>query len=1318
MTVKPDLQSLNRHREQAVARPLCPEFILNHHRAGRTDGVIDACAIDIDISGFSRVTDALSLRGPEGAELLADIIRAIFEPLTSCVHEYGGFVASYVGDGFLALFPQGPGLDDAVRRGLAAGWEMRQTIRSRHKFRTPFGTFDIKARIGIAEGQVRWRIFGDPRRRRHVYYFDGSPIVEVAKVRQLAGLGDLFATLSASAKFADAATTTATGDASARNVENVDNLPLPSMLEPARATVDPLVLDFVPESIATASGTGEFRQTTNLFLKLEFPQRDLDRFVQAIFEAQDRFGGCVNGLTDGDKGCTAMIFWGAPIATEDDIGRALEFCCHVMARLDLTISAGLTCGLAHAGFSGSTRQAVYTCSSRHVNLAARFMSAARPGTLYLDKAARDHALERFETEFVGNLELKGFSEPQPVYALGKRKESQSRLATSGGIVEREQEISELLGAVDHVFQSGRAGAAAVVGSAGSGKTAVLSALEEHILAAGTKGHAPAAEIIQLTAETGLGRPFGPFRKVLEALLGLAGVAAGHERRTVFDAAFDRLQTGTDSAVLKEELGFVRSFLAALLDVNLAGSTFSQVPELRTSNTAQAMIVALQALAGSRRLIVIADDLHAFDEESRESLHLMTDQSAVPVAVIASSRLDDSGEIPGLPFARERLLTLVSLRALGPDAVRAVAETALGAPVSTRVVDYLLEKTAGNPLYLEQLILTLNTSGGFVHLGTGQTARVELAPDSSAHIPQGLSGVLVARIDRLPARLKSVIQVAAVLGYEFEVPLLAAMLGDDGMVAAALEAGQAQQIWEEQAPGRFRFRHAMLRDSVYDMQLVVVRRNLHRQAAQALEQLAGKPDLLRLGALAYHFEHAEMPEMARRYLLKAGDMAHDSYDVPNAVRYYRLLLKSEIETGLQVRLSARLGALLVLTGDWEEALATLDSGLSAILGADDPAQEIEILIAMGDVLRQSGDFARARERLELARAIARRSGNELMLCKALGILAGTYKYSGDYARALVIYQEALIVAERVQGDNIIGVSLAGIASIHGLLGAYEKAIEYNRRAIPILERVGNRNELVYPIANLGIDLFTIGKHVEALEIFERALVESSAIGDRAGIWFTYHFIGRLHHETGAFHHAIQAYERAMMERRALGGDSIPFNTLPHLASAKAALGQDAAAIAALSAHLDVLEGGEPDHEHGLTYLEVAGLLGRRRSLAADLQTALDALAARGFGHDPLAWLQAAEKSARTGESMGMNSRVRILVACAAHWFGQGGISADVVGCLAAAERLSTTFAMAREAGFVRDRAREMGIGAEALGRAEPLYQPFSRQDARQVVLQTP
>lgn len=176
-----------------------PAFILDHHRAGRSDGAVEACVVDIDLSGFTSVTDALSVHGPQGAELLASIMRSVFEPLTSCVYEFGGFITNYTGDGFLALFPQMPDQEDAVRRGLAAAWDMRQTIRSRHTYKTPLGTFEISARLGLSSGLISWRVFSAPDQRRRIYYFDGAPIVEAAQVRQRAGLGHL-ATVQATTK--------------------------------------------------------------------------------------------------------------------------------------------------------------------------------------------------------------------------------------------------------------------------------------------------------------------------------------------------------------------------------------------------------------------------------------------------------------------------------------------------------------------------------------------------------------------------------------------------------------------------------------------------------------------------------------------------------------------------------------------------------------------------------------------------------------------------------------------------------------------------------------------------------------------------------------------------------------------------------------------------------------------------------------------------------------------------------------------------------------------------------------------------------------
>lgn len=164
------------HADLGVApfRLLCPSFVIEQFKAGRRAGSMHAAAIDVDISGFSKISDALSSARHEGSELLAKIIRSVFEPLTSSVYEYEGFIAHYSGDGFLALFPVDEDRRRAVERAASAAWQMRQSIRSRHTYRTPFGLFEFNARLGVAEGDVHWRIFSDPGDTRSTFYFGGQ----------------------------------------------------------------------------------------------------------------------------------------------------------------------------------------------------------------------------------------------------------------------------------------------------------------------------------------------------------------------------------------------------------------------------------------------------------------------------------------------------------------------------------------------------------------------------------------------------------------------------------------------------------------------------------------------------------------------------------------------------------------------------------------------------------------------------------------------------------------------------------------------------------------------------------------------------------------------------------------------------------------------------------------------------------------------------------------------------------------------------------------------------------------------------------------
>lgn len=1283
------------HGKDGLVRSLCPAFILEQHSAGETEGVIRAAALDIDLSGFTKITDELSAHGPRGAELLADIMRAVFEPLVKCVHEYGGFISHYAGDGFLALFPE-----SETANAVAAGWLMRQTIRSRRRYRTPFGTFEFNASIAITFGDIRWRIFSSPSANRQVYYFDGPPIVEAAQVRQDAKAGELVVTPEVSSLLA--AHIKLEKSEYGHIVSDVENLPAPSPVAQMTDIATQSVGHFFPKNMARSMNTGEFRQTVNLFVKVENPEEQFETFTQAVFSAQKQFGGYLNGITDGDKGCSAYFFWGAPTATENDIGRALEFVAQLQSDPTLNLRAGLTYGVCHSGYSGSASHAVYTCMGREVNLAARLMMAAKPGETLISDGVRNYALGMFKVDFTGDLQLKGIAQGQHIYALGERRVETARVQSAGPLVDREQDIDKLTHAVQTIFENGKPGVVLVLGGAGAGKTSVLTALAES-LDGDPNGKPAEMRKIRLIADNFKDQSLGPFRRMVRQIFDISPGLKPAQRRDRFDQRLAELQPATGSEMIAQELKLARSFLAALVGIFWDGSPYAQVgPELRKRNTVRALTALVQAMAVETPLLMIADDLHTFDSDSRDVLDHLVQQPAPAIAVLASGRLDDISENQTPLFENTASSIRVTLGGLSADGVRKVASRALGALASSRIVAFLMEKTAGNPLYLEQLLLALAAQGAFIYRGDAADRRVELTPDAEAGLPPGISGILVARLDRLPANLKTVVQAAAILGYEFDANWLRAILEQDEKFHRLLQNGVDQKIWDQTGKDHYRFRHALLRDTVYDMQLVGFRRALHERAVRVIEAFPDTASLDRLGALAYHSERAELSEVAQKYLLLAGDMAHEQLEYHSAAHFYRRLLRYPLEEKLEVHVCNRLGTLLGMTGDWEEAEAVLDRALTGLRYHSDVGQQIEILTMLGDVLRKSGDYAKARERLELAQAMARRSGELVRMGHVLIVLAGCYKYSGDYERSQDIYSQALEIGNDIDDENIIAVSLAGLASTYGIMGQIHEAVDFNRRAIPILERINDRQQLIYPIGNLGIDLFTIGDYDAALQVLERSLAECNAIGDREGIWMAYHFMARAHHKCGNLQAAIPLYENAMQERGALGADGIPYDIRPHISAALAEAGQETRALADFLDQLVRLQRGELDREHGRVYLEVAKMMIRGTPNTSETEALLKKLAAIGPGRDPIEWLKRADESAVSGSSLGLPVRIGVLMAHA-ELIAQGSAGDHTAAApLKAAQAIALKNSLGGELRSVLEMAQRVNVDLSAEDTAMPEY----------------
>jgi hypothetical protein len=176
----------------------------------------------------------------------------------------------------------------------------------------------------------------------------------------------------------------------------------------------------------------------------------------------------VSRLDFGDKGCNMLMLWGAPIAYENDIGRALNFLLDLKSAVDFPITAGVTYYISHAGYLGSSLYEDYTCYGWGVNLASRFMMTAQAGEVWVDDRIARRVGRRFELDFVGSPIFKGFSSEQKVYLLRGYTQAPEP-GYQGELVGRGEELAQMARFTEPLWQGRFAGLLLLSGEAGIGK---------------------------------------------------------------------------------------------------------------------------------------------------------------------------------------------------------------------------------------------------------------------------------------------------------------------------------------------------------------------------------------------------------------------------------------------------------------------------------------------------------------------------------------------------------------------------------------------------------------------------------------------------------------------------------------------------------------------------------------------------------------------------------------------------------------------------------------------------------------------------------
>jgi adenylate cyclase len=421
-----------------------------------------------------------------------------------------------------------------------------------------------------------------------------------------------------------------------------------------------------------------------------------------------------------------------------------------------------------------------------------------------------------------------------------------------------------------------------------------------------------------------------------------------------------------------------------------------------------------------------------------------------------------------PLVARAAQSVVRLAPLSPDDTRRLLGGLFGAmedDAFAKFQHFVAARAGGNPLFVEEIVRSLLSKGVLKRQGDRWACT---AVCETVDVPPTLHGLLLSRIDRLPADTRRLLQEAAVLGEAFDDRLLQAIATDARATEAALdrliESDLIQQVGYGREGSQYRFTHALVHEAVYQNLLLSRRNELHERVGRALERASGgHPERLSdLEALGHHWSLAPDKRKGVHYLVAAGDWARAVYANEDAIRHYERALRTLAECeACEDQVPAvrdRLGDLLALAGRRTEALAHYDAVREALELTADRAGAARLHRKIGGLHWEAGDRERASTCFASGLEQLGEDGNPIeraQLFQEIGRLAFR---AGDNAGAIAWAEKALAeaateadaerareaAATRAHAFNTLGVALARMGRLGEAVARSSRASRSRRR----------------------------------------------------------------------------------------------------------------------------------------------------------------------------------------------------------------------------------------------------------------------------------
>lgn len=860
-------------------------------------------------------------------------------------------------------------------------------------------------------------------------------------------------------------------------------------------------------------------------------------------------GGTINQYT----GDGVMALFGAPVAYEDHAARACHAAVHIQARLrnygqevrsrfgvKFQMRIGINAGTVVVGAIGDNLRLDYTAIGDTTNLAARLEASAPPGGIFVSSAVKEAAEAFFRFQREGDFDIKGKRDPVTVFSLqGKREETGSLrpVAAQTLFVNREPELNRLMTALD-TTRRGRFQLVTLEGEAGVGKSRLLAAFQN------------AARAQNILFLKGRCRPYGETM----ALYPISGMFRGYfeiKDGDSFKTVREKIRAGIRQRDLIPRLEKIFELFGSIRSNDANHALF----EGEKRRMFRAILDLLSAIITHRPVVLLLDDMQWADQTTLDFLSFLTAPAIHgPLLAVCCGRSTLRPWCPETPSHRIHLKPLQEIPAI--ELFQGVLGTRRLDPAVSRKI---LLHAGGNPLFLIEMAETIKRHN--LLECSSHICRLRLQLDA-LEIPENIRGVLSARLDSLPASVKEVAQLAAVIGTEFSHELLAALTGETGRLNQCLKLLEREGIIDRISAdrgGQYVFHHQMMQEIAYHEILRKNRRQFHHQVGLAIETLYRDNLTRQAGFLAYHFYQSQDWHKALAYTLEAGDQAKRAFACGEALMCFERALDIlkrgtwERAEGRALQIYKWKGGMHFCLGQISESHQTFYRMLREARKLADREAEGESLFRLGwtaffdhrplksiDFLQKAIDLARKYHLSEIVLKAASFKGfvhsvlGEMKKAKpllvealdlsddvtspegrawCLSYLLQYYNWTGELFEALAISEELQKLNESLQSPFFHIVLHFRRGLIYGALGKLDQAEKALQKGLKHLESGDEKFWKPRFLNTLGWIRSEGGDLKEAMRLNHQALVLALPTGDPETIHNSEINVGENHLEAG-------------------------------------------------------------------------------------------------------------------------------------------------------------------------------------------------------------